>query len=179
MSIINEALRKANREKHESSSGKPLGGGILQSESLKRKKQINWGPVFLFLVFGVITGPIVAPVFTSSFRHVNSISASAVRPVGHVVRTSEPVVAEAEPSKENRKGQFGVEEFSAVRPLPLAIPNLNLTGIVYSEPNSYCIINNKIVKKGEFIQGAQLVSVTGDEAVLDYQGQRISLATTQ
>lgn len=83
----------------------------------------------------------------------------------------------------NRKSQFSVEEasvFQGLAPSPIIqTPYLKLSGIMYSPKDSYCIINDKIIKIGEEIQGAKLTKVTPHEAILEYQGENVSLSVPQ
>ena len=163
MSIITEALKKAGQEK-----------GVLASSVLlpKKKHSFNWGPVFVILVLVLITGPIIAPLFSNPFSKENFVrqETSAVS----------PPASSAPNDTANRKPQFAVEELplmQAANPSPFVpAPYLRLSGVVYSKTDiSYCIINNKVVRVGETIQDARIVSITPDRVILDYKGQRINL----
>lgn len=156
MSIINDALKKAAGEK--SGAGKPVNTiGI----ELKRKKQgLNWAPIFVVLALLLVTGPIVAPLFSTPSKTVPPPDAASV-----TLGSSDAGV---------RRGQFGIEEMA--RPATIQpMPGFSLSGLVYSDKESYCLINGQVVKQGEFVSGAKLVSVTKDEAVLDYRGEKIVL----
>ena len=185
MSIINEALKKAQAAKgHEALAD---GQGIrrhIELEFQQRRKGLNWGPIFVLLVLLLITAPIVAPIFSTPFRRETSfISAPTQR-----IPASQPISAQTGPVLEKisqnqpmagRNAQFGIEEAPLAKLTEMASaprPNLILSGIVYS-PNSdsYGIINDKVVRVGESVQGAKLVQVAPDKVVLDYDGQRIEL----
>ena len=177
MSIINEALKKAGLDKKALSSvqdpptvktGVSVGGFSIEVE--RKKSRMNWGPIFVLLVLLLITGPIIAPIFSSPFKGREPITQIA----------SLPVPAESE----NRKAQFGMEEASVMRamaqqPHIIQTPYLKLSGIVYSSTASYCIINDRIVKIGEDIQVAKLTQVTPKEAILDYAGEKVILSVSQ
>ena len=187
MSIINEALKKAQKEKESSLSSIPAARIELRSH---KKHGFNWGPFFVLLVLFLITGPIIAPFFAAPFK--KEISANGSSPatvsVGQNSLSDSALFASKNPLGElsggaMRKGQFGIEE---VPLLPSAGPagnstsstfrrNFNLSGIVYSPTESYCIINDKIVKVGEQVGGATLLEITSEKVVLDYQGQKIQL----
>lgn len=164
MSIINDALRKANQERNVYSLGQKLEGNPMSLKAANEKKRsMNWGPLFVVLVAGVIVGPIAAPYFSNPFRQAAYETVSSGL------------------GSENRKGQFGIEEMGALRAMPPAAvmgsPAFNLSGIVFSHKgtDSFCIINDQVLKPGDTIRGATLVSVTAEKAVLNYKGEEIVL----
>lgn len=186
MSIINEALKKAIREKEVGFSPQDhkLARRNIEIAFQRKKPSLNWGPIFILLVLVLITGPIVAPLFSTPFK-IAAYSASNLSP--QAVAQNVPVrpamdlaktVVSSEPSAA-RKAQFAVEEspfFGNSKTQALQqMPSLNLSGIVYSPEESYCIINNKIIKKGDTVQGAKLLSVSHNRVTLDYQGKAVSL----
>lgn len=184
MSIINEALKKAGQgQTTAAGSGKPQGSEasrlsapILQQPA-RRKQSINWGPVFVVLVLTMITGPLVAPIFSSPYR---STQAPTLVPSYREALSDQQVAA-------NRQAQFAIEEAPRVAaPAGLMLKpdlafspeirgNFVMNGIVYSSPNSFCIINGKVVKVGEKVNGATLMSVTPEKATLNYEGRTIDL----
>ncbi len=168
MSIINEALKKAWKEKENipSSSYQDSVKKKLDLEFHKKKSRLNWAPIFVVLVLLLITGPIVAPFFSTPFK---PSTPSATR----------AVITPLAESTSNKKAQFGVEEaglFRGLAPQAMHAPNFNLTGIVYSPKDSFCIINDQVIKVGEDIQGAKLVNVGPNEVILDYKGNKVQLS---
>ncbi len=168
MSIINEALKKAGKEK-ESTHSMPIlqirNSAPKMGASVKRSS-FNWGPLFVILVLLLITGPIVAPLFSTPFKR------------GELMHSE--VVAPANVSPAPR--QFLIEESPLFQPAisPLVDPpHLSLTGIMRSPNDAYCILNNKIVKTGESIQEAKLIRVEPDHVVLDFKGREITLSLAQ
>ena len=169
MSIIHQALKKAEKEKTSPTRPEQL----LTIELAHKKTRFNWGPVFVLLVLFLITAPIVAPMFSSPFRD------------GHPLRMERSQASQPEPMPPfnvvpvTRKAQFNIEEIP-LAPLPPVlprIPDLNLSGIVYSSPSeAYCIINDRIAKPGDTVQGAVVVNVAADQVTLDYQGQQVLLS---
>ena len=181
MSIINEALKKASKENRSigivsMETTAESARRNLELEMARRKTRVNWGPIFVVLVLLLITGPIIAPVFSTPFRRMGVSDQTSLRTPRPAQLASVPVS-----SPDTRKAQFAIEEtpvFAQAGPAAAGLnrtPDLNLTGIMYSPTDSYVLINQRVVKVGDTIQGATLVSVTEREAKLDYQGNQISL----
>ncbi len=185
MSIINEALKKAQKEKE---SAFPLVGAELR---FQKKHGFNWGPIFVLLVLFLITGPIVAPFFAAPFKKEATVGSLPSRtvPVGQnslpdsMVQLPKNTIG-SPLSTAAHKGQFGIEESLRLPSSPGTLVtspstafkrNFNLSGIVYSPKGSYCIINDKVVKVGETVGGATLLAITPEKVDLDYQGETISL----
>ena len=174
MSIINEALKKAGKER---SSLDPIGAyraeylmPALEPGLKKNKASFNWGPLFVISVLLLITGPIIAPFFSAPFKRGELPTTVTV--------LSDKTQNSAPRADLNRKEQFAVEETPVFQPAasPFAQPPyLTLSGIVYSPNDAYCIINDKIVKTGESIQDARLLSITESQVVLDFNGQKMTL----
>ena len=172
MSIINEALKKAWNEKEAvpSSGYQETVRKKLDLEYHKKGSRLNWGPIFIILVLLLITGPIIAPLFSTPFQKTTP--------------GIQTVTAKGNPSL-NRKSQFGMEEAplfgGTAGPMMLqGTPRFNLSGVVYSAADSsFCIINNKVLKVGENVQGATLVKITPNGALLDFKGNQIELSISQ
>ena len=189
MSIINEALKKAVREKEFgfSSQDRDTVRRNIEIEFQRKKPRFNWGPIFVLLVLVLIAGPIVAPVFSTPFKasysQGNLSSGSAIKniPIQPTADIAKAIIV-TENSSETRRAQFGIEESpmlggSQMQALSRS-PQLSLSGIVYSPEEAYCIINNKIVKSGDTIRGAKLISISRNTATLDYQGNKITLSVS-
>ena len=193
MSIINEALKKAGQDKQPASAASapvskqtsffiPEPNKKLIPELAQKKQKVNWGPVFVLLVLVLITGPLVAPIFSSPYR---STSSAFLVPSYQEALAASQFVKKEDP--QTRLAQFAIEESPILSATPAGIksafpplgmtdhPNFSINGIVYSSPDSYCIINGRVVKVGEKINGATLKSVTPEKAVLDYHGAKIEL----
>lgn len=187
MSIINEALKKAQKENLNPSrpAAPHAPARNLEVEFERRKPDFNWGPIFVVLVLVLISGPILAPVLSGPFRRFNSpITAPANQPViGRVVPADRAIQTPPPMAVGTPQAQFGIEEMPmAGQPAALyPRPSLSLSGVVVGSTNepAYCIINNQVLKIGEAVQGARLVSINGNEVVLDFQGEKIILPVAE
>ncbi len=174
MSIINEALKKAEKEnpplyQNPSRATVKKLSENLQVEYQRKKSRVNWGPLFVLSVLILITTPIIAPVFSSPFKKGPALISSPPAPAPALPRGS---------SLQNRHSQFGIEEIArlpAAAMAPMRSPDFSVSGIVFSPKESYCIINRKVVKTGETVLGARLLNISPKEVTLEYQGQRLVL----
>ncbi len=170
MSIINEALKKALREKESipTSTYQDSLKKKFEAELHRRGPRITWKPVFAAVIALLIAGPIVAPFVGHPFKKQTPGPA--------------PQTAELSDSKASgKKSQFGIEEaglFPAAPMMSMAPKSdFTLNGVLYSQKDSYCIINSKILRVGDSIRGAKLVSISADGAILDLNGRKISLSS--
>ncbi len=181
MSIINDALNKAGqpiKSESQHSSGRSADPRSGKQAELKpalqierRKNTPNWGPFFLVGVLLLVTGPIVAPIFFNnpSSKILSASTDSAVAPLS---------------LGSSLKGQYAVEEMplsqQIMQPARLGktvnpLTQFKLSGVVYSEAGSYCLINGNVVTQGESVGGAVVEKITANEVTLNYQGETITL----
>lgn len=176
MSIINDALKKAVTGKQRPVFSDKISVAL---ETERKKNGVNWGPIFVILVIILITAPIIAPLFSTPFRRSSS-QATAIsnrQPAPLPMTPQMSLLASASDLSGSRKGQFLVEEFplKSMAPLSMAAPNWLLTGIVFAPDGSYAIINDKVARIGDDVQGAKLEKINSNDVVLDYKGQKIEL----
>jgi len=69
------------------------------------------------------------------------------------------------------------EKVDKMQPLQTAVslPELNLSGILYSEEGKWAIINNAILHEGDTIEGVKVLEIHRDEVVLEAEGKTILL----
>lgn len=179
MSIINEALKKAQKDIPPQSSGRNV-----EVEFEKKSSGINWGPIFVLLVIVLVGAPILAPVFSIPFQR----SGASIQDARQIPAGAHHPPAAASALAGTRQGQFGVEEMATGGAMNAAVagsvfyprPDLALTGLVYSSSgDSYCIINGRVVKVGETVDGAKLIKVEPQEVILDFRGEQISIPVTE
>jgi hypothetical protein len=58
-------------------------------------------------------------------------------------------------------------------------PALSLNGIFFDELRPYVLINNKILKEGDTVEGAKVVQILPDRVYLDFEGQPLELTVAQ
>lgn len=164
MSIIHEAMKKTGqpasqpekqKQPHTILEKKPAYAPKVEVSRPERvRSSANWGPLLVLVVCFLAAGPLLAPHF---------LKPSAL-----------PAPAR----------QFAVEE----APLPVAavgkrMPSLaftkreafTLSGVVYSQKESYCLINGLVLRVGEQIGGATVQKITPDEVVLDVSGRTLTI----
>lgn len=164
MSIINEALKKAVREKQsvQAPGSRENIKRKLDLEFHPKKRSAGWGPVLAVLIGLLIAGPIVAPMFAAPFR------------------AQDPAQALQNAGPSAKKAQFGMEESALFKGFaaPALKPQFNLSGIVFSPKEAYCILNDKVLKVGESVDGATLTKITPKGIWLEYNGEKIEILAT-
>ncbi len=188
MSIITEALKRAEREKDKAVTSKEYMNKILgperketyQREELKdgktresksaesiryvkRKKAlvVSGGLLVLTIMFLAISNVFLLPSLDLK---------TAEREKGPVY-TEEPLVAEAytdmSPEIALIKSKTGfIDKF---------LPNFTLNGIVWDIDGSWAIINDKIVRAGDALDGAKVISIEPQKVVLSFRDKRFDL----
>ena len=207
MSIINEALKKAQRvhATPASSMSVSVSSVPLKTEFrdslLGKKAPFNWGPAFVLLVLLLIVGPILAPVFSAPFKMAIASSPApaptSLAVVGDAAPALTPMPAIAATQSELQQPfsqpgaiihspamhpQFAIEEAPTPPAMLQAFSTANrrdfsLSGIVFSEKESFCLINGRVLKLGETIDGAAIVKITKDQVTLNSNGEKILLST--
>ncbi len=184
MSIINEALKKAQREPAGASPAAVSDIRLktqFKEELLGKKRRINWGPAFILAVLSLIVGPILLPLFSTPFKVATAPSPSPVPELASVgaVMPQAPRM-EAPLRSPAMSPQFAIEEAPATPTLfrPLSPkPNYTLSGIVFSEKESYCLVNGKVLKVGESMGNASVVKITPEQVTLETNGGTVVLTT--
>jgi len=58
-------------------------------------------------------------------------------------------------------------------------PNFTVQGIIYSETLSQAIINDKVVKVGDTIDGASIVSINKDSIIILFNGKKYNIGSPE
>lgn len=143
MSIIYDALKKVEQST-KSANGKNITSEITKDDKKQHpKKYLLYGTVVLFGVFA-------ASLFFSLFSK-KPIPQELPPPAP--ASSPAPIAVTAPPALE-QEAKNPEQVFFA------------LNGIFFSEDEGYALINNRIVKVGDEIQGATVVRITSDEVEL-------------
>jgi type II secretory pathway component PulC len=154
MSIINEALKKAEQSIHKNSA----------KETLLSDTKPAAKPYILYILI------LVAGLFLSNFifsllsRKINQ-PAKEIKIQATEIKTSEslPVIPPAP--------LFLLEE----NKVPETAFILN--GIFFSDNHGYALVNNQIVRENDLVDGAKIKTITANSVELDNAGKIITLAT--
>ncbi len=140
MSIIYEALKQAE-------------GVNNKTETQPAKKAKNLPIIYLIsgvvAVTGIFMANILFGVFTKPAQTNTAVSALKAPVVTQGAVKQAVVLPQTKP--------------------PASLPSLVLSGIFFSEDQGYALINNRIVKEGDLIDGAVLVRVSLNEVELKSQ----------
>lgn len=160
MSIINEALKKVEEENQKKSQPQApkyefqptIAPNIAQRKVTKKPISIFLVIILLFISAFVITK-------MPSFKLLKEKS---VNP---------KLIAEKYSSIPNREATASTSSLNA--------PFLTLNGIIYDEEMPYAIVNNKVLRKGEIIEGASLVEIDKDFVKFVFKDKEFDLRTKQ
>lgn len=154
VSIINDALKKAQQKNKSPDSPTPQTQGPGgDAGSVKNKPAAVLRPKktkFISFIIIVIIGIGIAAFFIKK----------------PPAATPEKIIPNTPVVEENLK---------SVPPPPGLLPALNLNGIVYDEERPYAIINNKVLLKGDTIEGATLMEINRDNVKFMFNDREIVL----
>ena len=173
MSIIHEALKKAGKRReglyrlieHEPSE---------ERLHIERPDRVKRYAVVIIIALGAINASIFVWNFSlkSELRRI----ASAVIPpeTGAGARIDKPATEErslpAEPAKPGRKAEDIARAETAREKKPpaadVSLPELDLKGTMLSKSKSRAFINDSIVKVGDEIEGAEVLSIRENSVTL-------------
>ncbi|HNW40229.1 MAG TPA: hypothetical protein PL125_04015 [Candidatus Omnitrophota bacterium] len=170
MSIINEALKKTEDNLQKNSN---------QDTGSISPKRINPAVLLLYILIlaaGLLIGKFIFSLLsnktqTDSLTSLNQTSKSQTEaetkeillPPGAVTQPILPAVA-ANPLPQDNQGRE---------------VNFVLNGIFLSDDGNYALINNKIVKKDDYIENAKVGLITANTVELDCAGKIVTLSTNQ
>lgn len=159
MSIINDALKKAEQQKHPSAVGAQK--IVREFDQLKTdlrrkflKRWLFWTGTGALCLLGLI-------VTTTSFKKPVPTTAS--------VSVEETIAAVPAPADIPQP----VERTEP--PKTISASDFRLNGILYDQQNPLAIINGRIVGKDAVVEGAQLLEIYPDYVRFSFQGQEFTL----
>jgi len=168
MSIVNDALKKIGNQRNllnikspaleekktqeEQGIGEKQGGVETDTVSASKKK-------ISYLAFVAIAGVVLAALFAGRAILRGGKSSANL----NIVRNKSVNTSSATPINTVFKPLLGAKRFE-------------LTGIMYSEYEPAAIINNRVVKQGDTIEGATVELIEENLVKLFYEGQELILS---
>ena len=186
MSIIDEALRKVAKER-DKAKRRPVEpkSSPLESENIKslsaryvKSKTVIVSGILLLLAIAFLTVTNIFLVPPPGIKETMPAETS-----GDFIET--PVEAEAYTEVrseialiEEKVGLMGkmAKAFKIESTQEEFLSNFTLNGIVYDMEDPWAIINNKVVKVGETLDGAAVISIAPQKVVLLFKNERFDLA---
>ncbi|MBU4488893.1 MAG: general secretion pathway protein GspB [Candidatus Omnitrophica bacterium] len=212
MSIITEALKKAEMERNSSINSKeylnkalgprvdmsshrkeaPVSSGIDDAPTISGRTadqpagKIDWRisrPVIIsgILIIGAIIFLSAMNVFIISFVDTEAVQSPQLTKSGKdyievetYTKAMYPdlIALEREPTIFKRLGRA----LKGITPKDEFISNFELNGIIYDADNSWAIINNQMVKIGDILSGAKILSISPQKVVLLYKEEMFNLS---
>lgn len=156
MSIIYDALKKVEKAHLHSPP-------LLPSKPPKVKLKNYLGYILLVCV-GIFITRIIFALF------IPKTTLTKPLPAENITALPQQILAPASPAP---------LEKSVPEPLvKKTAPALTLNGVFFSENQGYALINNRIVKEGEIIAGAQVKEIGLDGVELEIQGESVKLPSS-
>lgn len=206
MSIIAEALRKVARERdkakrhpdkfptpskevtYKNETEQPRSGPEISSLEFGSLKSLNarYSRNKTLIVSGILLLLAIVFLTITNIFLLPSVDIEETQPVG----TSDDFIdtpVEAEAYSDVKSEVTLIEEKSGlINRMAKAfkiestqeefLSNFKLNGIIYDEENSWAIINNKVVRVGDTLDGAKIISIAPRKVTLLFKNERFDLA---
>jgi hypothetical protein len=156
LSIIYDALKKVEENFNRNASGNKE--GQIKKTGLKNKTK-HVLIYILVILSGMFLGKMAIGFFTQPEISPASSFAPAVESQNTVTL---PLNTPLRPVEEEK-------------PAPFPDPLLTLNGVYFQKNEGYALINNRILKVGNTIQGATVKEIILDKVTLEFEGRIITL----
>ncbi len=150
MSVINDALKKAEKEKQISQNRPPQIFNKIDGIKTGTRRWFVWAGTGVLCFLGII-------LLTSSFK----------QPVDSIV------VPEVASPKEVSLPAFQLRKIDVE--IPLDSSGFRLSGVLYDNQRSLAIINDRVVEEGALINGAKLLEIQLNSVKLSLNGEEFTL----
>ncbi|MCK9604377.1 MAG: general secretion pathway protein GspB [Candidatus Omnitrophica bacterium] len=174
MSIIYDALKKVEN------SSAP------QEPAIVKKPKPNFKLYFLYVLLACV-GFFIADIFFKFLPGVPKVDTAGLLSKAQQIVKKKPELSVSLqghlPSAEAPKKEAPLTETrESYRPVldnakKQPSPELTLNGVFFSQQEGYALINNRIVKKGDLVEGATVTRIELNEVELDFQGSIIKLVS--
>ncbi|NQT07086.1 MAG: hypothetical protein HQ575_06055 [Candidatus Omnitrophica bacterium] len=180
MSIINEALKKAQDTKKELSqivtkdlsfkqsipSDKELSSSIKEIAD----KKTGWSVASRVGTLFIVGVAVLAFLYNKNIVSPTTYPTAAVPKLLEVERGAvKPLIPPPLPIVEKAANSSGRKKVTV-------IPDFKLSGVMSGSGDSFVMLNNKIATIGDFVDGAQIISIDGDGATLVYDGRELRVS---
>jgi hypothetical protein len=188
MSIINEALKKAEEEsQRRKEKSKEFVSTQPEPQELKKEASLKRSLIAKFFLLGILCITAIAISLTSIKKKTTYPPVSADKPP-QITKTGEqalsvkgedlpaPADADSSPSPPvpaHPRPPEGQGRRGKVR--KASLPFLSLEGIVWDEKKPLALINNKILSEGDVVREAKIVKISKKEVKLIFQGREFTL----
>ncbi len=166
MSIIYDALKKVETSQANDSKTKI-------DKGFKSKPKI-----YLVFALMVCLGLFVANIFYEWLIPKPLLNTTDIVTGGQPPADKKQTVSSSQPSTEPAALQTSASVETKIETQKESPPSFTLNGVFFSGAEGYALINNRIVKKGDKIDGATVVQVLLDEVDLDFGGSIIKLSNS-
>lgn len=156
MSIINEALKKTEKQLEKNSAK----SGPLAAKPLAHKHLTAY---ILILLVGLALGNFIFFLLKHKTQIIFPAKQNPAPVILSTVDAPHPTAVLPVPATEENK--------------PAPATNYILNGIFFSNDDGYALVNNQIVRENDSVDGATVGLITADSVQLDKDGEIITLTT--
>lgn len=177
MSLINDALKKAAKEKGPSEKDPSFGSEGFDIPPPKIRKDRKGILILASVSIGVLTFGILLLTIAKSFpprRPALEVAQIAKREALSEETASLPLPPPPEPPPPEKKTEPLPQTPQPPPSIPIQSP-LALNGIVHGNGEELAILNNQISRIGDEIDGATLQEIGNDFVILEKEGKRFQL----
>lgn len=166
MSIIYDALKKLEKSNAAAPEIKP---------AASKHSKVTVYLVYLFVaMLGALTTKILFGVITN---YPQKGKLTVAKNLGSTPNKTPDKLPEALPALALPVSSAGIVSAQTADARKTDLPRLVLSGIVFSPYNSYALINNKIVKQGDKINGATVERINEDNVELKTENSSFKLTS--
>jgi len=166
MSIIYDALKKVETSQTGDSKTKT-------DKGFKPKPKI-----YLLYALMICLGLFIANIFYGRLLPKPSLNTTDTVTGGRPLIDKKQTVSSSQPPTEPAALQTSTSVETKMETQKESPPLFTLNGIFSSGNEGYALINNRIVKKGDKIDGATIVQIFLDEVDLEFDGSIIKLSNS-
>ena len=170
MSIINDALKKIEKQAKKEPQGPQFDAAGLKESKVPEKKTFNVLASKKFLV--------LVCIFVLAISFILILNPPSKKTPVRFVEIGSPGNNNASGAAQNSSSQEKGLSFpfrNVLEPVK-SRSGFELSGIMLSADGPVAIINNEIVKQGDVIDGASVSSIKENSVNLSYQGQELVLS---
>lgn len=186
MSLLNEALQRAEEDKRRRNGAPPNKPSLLPAGAKPKRHGLRPARIVSLLIVIAVAAALGWALLDRALRPFQrdepvAINAPAtdtptvsITDVAATAAKAEPTVTTAEPAQTDPKAEEP-EKVDPWRSGADGRPVMVLNGIIHGDAGRRAVINNQIVHEGQIVSGVKIVNIGRGTVTIEYGGQRDTL----